>query len=309
MLRRVINRFSYQFGGIPKFIMEINDLQEIEKLSEERMIFLNCYTTWSSECKQFNKKLMGYLKNYENVGTVLNIDIDKNDQIKQQLQIQSIPFVALVYKNSFIDIYQKNDNLDNFILSIDRLSREIKGEDIGDKILVELSQHSFQENAKELIQLSRKSLENERLKQYYDKFKLYQAKGYIILEQFNMAEQLLNEIDIKQKDEDLNKLYKEIMEFYKLIKEWSELPQIMKQELKELDKKPDDLNLRFKISESALNNMKFEFAINILLDLIRIDRNWEERKAQKRLQQIFNQLGSQNELVIKGRHELTQLLY
>ncbi|CAD8206734.1 unnamed protein product [Paramecium pentaurelia] len=312
MLKKLVKqfpRFSYKFGGNQQFVMEANDLQEIEKLSEDRIIFLNCYASWSSECKQFNKTLMGHLKQYESVGTILNVDIDKNETIKQQLQIQSIPFVALIYKNSFIDIYQKNQNLENFIISIDRLSREIKGEDLGESILMQLSQHSFQENAKELIQLSISSQENERLKKYYDKFKLYQAKGHVLLGQFDIVETLFKQIQKKQKDDDFNELYQEIMEFYKMMRDWHELPLMIKEQLQELDKRPDDLNLRFQISENALNDKRYDLAIDLLLDLVRIDRNWEGRKAQKRLQQIFSELGSQNEKVIRGRHELAQLLY
>ncbi|CAK59924.1 unnamed protein product (macronuclear) [Paramecium tetraurelia] len=312
MLKRIVNwfpRFSYQFGGVYKFVMEANDLQEIEKLSEERMIFLNCYASWSSECKQFNQTLLGHVRQYENVGTLINVDINKNEEIKQQLQIQSIPFVALVYKNSFIDIYQKNQNLENFIASIDRLSKEIKGEVIGDKIIVELNQHSFKENAQELIKLSASGLENERLKQYYDKFRLYQAKGHVLLGQFDMAEALFKQIERKQQDQEFNKLHQEITEFYKMIKDWHELPQTIKEELQELDKRPDDLNLRFQISENAISHRKYDLAIDLLLDLVRIDRNWEGRKAQKSLQQIFRELGSQNERVIRSRHELAQLLY
>ncbi|CAD8192408.1 unnamed protein product [Paramecium octaurelia] len=312
MLKRIVNwfpRFSYQFGGVQKFVMEANDLQEIEKLSEERMIFLNCYASWSSECKEFNKTLLGHLRQYENLGTLLNVDIDKNEEIKQQLQIQSIPFVALVYKNSFVDIYQKNQNLENFIASVDRLSKEITGEDVRDKIIMELNQHSFKENAHELIKLSASSLENEKLKQHYDRFRLYQVKGHVLLGEFDKAEALFKQIETKSGDQEFNQLYQEIREFYKMIREWHELPQTIKEELQELDKRPDDLNLRFQISENAISNRKYDLAIDLLLDLVRIERNWEGRKAQRRLQQIFSELGSQNERVIRGRHELAQLLY
>lgn len=50
MLKRIV-KLSYNFCGVPKFIMEAIDLEKIEKLSEDRMIFLNCYASWSSECK------------------------------------------------------------------------------------------------------------------------------------------------------------------------------------------------------------------------------------------------------------------
>lgn len=57
------------------------------------------------------------------------------------------------------------------------------------------------------------------------------------------------------------------MEFYKMMREWHELPQSIKEELQELDKRPDDLNFRFQISENALNHKNYDLAIDLLLDV------------------------------------------
>lgn len=57
------------------------------------------------------------------------------------------------------------------------------------------------------------------------------------------------------------------MEFYKMMREWHELPQTIKEELQELDKRPDDLNFRFQISENALNHKNYDLAIDLLLDV------------------------------------------
>lgn len=51
------------------------------------------------------------------------------------------------------------------------------------------------------------------------------------------------------------------------MREWHELSEIIKNELLELDKRPDDLDLRYKISENALNDKRYDLAINLLLDV------------------------------------------
>jgi thioredoxin-like negative regulator of GroEL len=43
--------------------------------------------------------------------------------------------------------------------------------------------------------------------------------------------------------------------------------------------------------------------------LIKIDRNWEDRKAHKLLLKIFADLGASHVLVTQGRKQLSKLLF
>ena len=54
---------------------------------------------------------------------------------------------------------------------------------------------------------------------------------------------------------------------------------------------------------------RMEESIDLLLDSIAIDRNWNKRAAQNLLTDIFKQLGSSSELVAKGRKKLGKLLF
>jgi Thioredoxin domain-containing protein len=42
---------------------------------------------------------------------------------------------------------------------------------------------------------------------------------------------------------------------------------------------------------------------------MKIDRNWENRKAQQFLLDIFGKLGATNPLVIDGRKKMQRILY
>lgn len=44
-----------------KFVIDLIDSEHFKKIpemSDEKMIILNCFATWSKECNEFNKKLM-----------------------------------------------------------------------------------------------------------------------------------------------------------------------------------------------------------------------------------------------------------
>ena len=72
---------------------------------------------------------------------------------------------------------------------------------------------------------------------------------------------------------------------------------------------PKDLKLRYSFAIQEFENSSYEKAIVILLDLIKIDRNWNDKAANQLLLKFFAFLGSDNELVIKNRKELSKILY
>jgi thioredoxin-like negative regulator of GroEL len=56
-------------------------------------------------------------------------------------------------------------------------------------------------------------------------------------------------------------------------------------------------------------NSEYEEAIKSLLEIIQIDRNWNNKAANDLLKQIFSYLGSDNELTIQGRKKLAKILF
>jgi putative thioredoxin len=66
---------------------------------------------------------------------------------------------------------------------------------------------------------------------------------------------------------------------------------------------------RYQLAVYEFDNSEHEKAINTLLDMIAIDRNWQNKSAQEFLIYIFNFLGPNNPLTIEGRKKLTKILY
>jgi putative thioredoxin len=69
------------------------------------------------------------------------------------------------------------------------------------------------------------------------------------------------------------------------------------------------LNWRYQLAVLKFENNEYEEAINTLLEMIMIDRNWNNKAAQNLLIYIFNFLGGDNKLTIDGRKKLTKILY
>ena len=77
----------------------------------------------------------------------------------------------------------------------------------------------------------------------------------------------------------------------------------------EIEKDPKDLNWRYQLAVLQFDNSDYEEAIQTLLEIIRIDRNWNNKAANDLLKQIFSYVGSDNKLTIEGRKSLTKILF
>jgi thioredoxin-like negative regulator of GroEL len=69
------------------------------------------------------------------------------------------------------------------------------------------------------------------------------------------------------------------------------------------------LNWRYQLALLKFENSEYEDAINTLLDMIMIDRNWNNKAAHNLLIYIFNYLGSEDKITIEGRKKLFKILY
>ena len=70
-----------------------------------------------------------------------------------------------------------------------------------------------------------------------------------------------------------------------------------------------DLEILYELACHLIDKNRPEEAIDLLLEVIAIDRNWNDRTAQKKLTDLFKKLGSSNEVVQKARKTLSSLLF
>ena len=81
-------------------------------------------------------------------------------------------------------------------------------------------------------------------------------------------------------------------------------------ELKQkVESEPENLDNYFALAELLIEKNRSEEAIPYLLDILMIERNWQEKKAYNKLMEVFAKLGSANEAVKKGRSKLSNIMF
>ena len=82
--------------------------------------------------------------------------------------------------------------------------------------------------------------------------------------------------------------------------------EVLKEKLKA---NPGNHQIRLELAILLTSSGEHETAINELLQIVEADPKWDDGKARKQLIEIFNILGSQNDLVIEGRKKLSSMLF
>ena len=65
----------------------------------------------------------------------------------------------------------------------------------------------------------------------------------------------------------------------------------------------------FELAELMVEKNRGEEAITLLLDIIAIERNWKDKKANTTLMEVFKKLGPTNEAVKRGRKRLANIMF
>ena len=102
---------------------------------------------------------------------------------------------------------------------------------------------------------------------------------------------------------------------YKVDEEISRLEELAQPDEEEgqlkaaIEADPKNLENYYELSELLIEKNRGEEAIPVLLDIIAIDRNWQDKKANDRLMEVFKKLGQTNEAVKKGRKRLANIMF
>ncbi len=78
---------------------------------------------------------------------------------------------------------------------------------------------------------------------------------------------------------------------------------------RQVDAKPKDLETRFSLAQAQFSAGDAEKAIDNLLEIVRVDRAWNDEAGRKQLIKIFDTLGPTDPLTVDARKRLSSVLF
>ena len=282
-----------------------NFMTDVIEKSKETPVIVDFWAPWCEPCKQLTPVIEKIVREKKGNVILAKMNIDESPEVAQQLKIQSIPAVMAFNEGQPVDGFigvQPEKNITEFINKISSLKNSSTIEEniiAGKKYIndgdIETASLVFSEILKiEPENISAKSM---------------LARCLLRNNQIDEAENIINNLPTSaESNQDFISVRSEV----EIFKNAKNNPISNEQEDKlrgDIDKNPNNQQLKLDLAKLLLAKGENENAINELLKIIEFDPKWNDGEARKQLIEIFNILGNENILVTEGRKKLSTMLF
>ncbi len=285
-----------------------NFMEKVIKGSKNKPVIVDFWAPWCNPCKQLTPILEENIKKFPDHVKLAKINIDENQDLAQQMRIESVPTVLAFYDgkpvNGFAGLKDSTE-ISTFINEIIELGKHSNDEVQEINNLLEKAEKNLEENNfEEAIDVFSSLLAESLPKAEMLRAIVGLGKSYLGLNKFdelnNLLEQLEDDIKNSKEVEDLMKSKKYLEGINP--KDISFLEEQIK-----IDK--NNLETRYELARNFIATKRYQEAVDNLLYIIEIKKDWKEGIAKKELLELFSLLGNNNTITMEGRSRLSNLIF
>lgn len=274
-------------------------------------------TSWCGPCRLLKPKLIDAWHKQKNF-KLIKINSDENEELSQQLNITALPTVFLVYKGNVIKTFTglpHDSKLAEFFDEINLMSGLSSNEKVFQSLLLGAEEFFKKSEYEQALNMLSEAVSQ---KGFIDKYEhivhISSAVCHFHLKKFKEAREIIDKIKLKRaKEIDGNEVLRKKVALLEVKLMMEENPELKRKERSSLEKaieqNPADLSARYNLAVKLVEEEEFSAACKQLIEIVAIDRNWENQKANNLLKSIFNTLGSGDQLVKEARATLQKILY
>mgnify|MGYP005634618187 FL=1 len=278
--------------------------KDVIEASKKTPVLVDFWADWCAPCKQLTPILESAVKSYKGEIKLVKIDTEKNQELSQQLQIQSLPTVYAFYEGKPIDGFSgamPENEIKEFINKV-----------------ISATGGNKQEELKKLIEDAEKLYTDKNFEGALDAFSNLlseEANNALIISGYGKC---LVKLDRTDEVAELLESLEEIILNDKNITSLIALNKLAinnksagspEEFLSDVNANPNNHELRFKLAEAFLADEKKEEAIEQLLYIVKKDRKWEEDKARKKIIELIEAFGEDDPLTPSTRLKLSSILF
>jgi putative thioredoxin len=286
-------------------------MTEVIEASQSVPIIVDFWAPWCGPCKQLSPTIEKLVNEAGGKVRMVKVNIDENQQLAQQLRVQSIPMIYAFFGGRPLDGFQGALPESEVKAFIDRVveaaagmgaAPAANGEPSTAQLIAEAKAALSNGDDGTAMQLFAKVLESDE-KNIEALAGL--ARCYIAAGENEAASNLIAGVPEEKADNPEISAVKSALE---LAAESGDAGKVGELAAK-VEANPEDLQARFDLAMARFGAGDREGALDDLLGVVRRNAGWNEGAARKQLIKMFEAWGADDPLTVDGRERLSTVLF
>jgi putative thioredoxin len=268
---------------------------EVLDRSHETPVLVDFWAAWCGPCKMLMPVLSALAGEYQGKFFLAKVNSDDEQQLASQYGVRSLPTVKLFVNGQPVDEFMGVQPEKTVRALLDRhIPRE------SDALIRQAVAAARAGQSGQALEIMQRAM---TLDPASDRVKLELARLMARLRRVDEAEQILQAASAEARDSDPAAALRARFGFIRTVQS-ARPPEILQQAIAA---NPRDSAARYELAAHRALGQEYESALELLLEIVRTDRKWQDDAARKAMISIFSLLGS-NELVNQYRRKLSLAL-